>query len=134
MRKWLILLPAVVALAMALGACASAERTGEERTRSDPNRLTAEELTSVRVSSLYDAVERLRPRWLRSRGGRTLGSDSRVYVYQGQTRLGDIQALRQLAPDYPAWLEYLDGPTASATLPGLAGVHVEGAIVIHTAR
>lgn len=133
MRKWVDILPALLGAALVLSACATTG-SADDRARSDPNRLTAEELASVEVATLYEAVQRLRPRWLQVRSQRSLeGGDTGILVYQGQTRLGGPEALRQLDPGAAAWLEYLDGSTASASLPGIRG-HVQGAIVIHTAR
>lgn len=113
-----------------LSACAAAS-AGQEPAR-DINRLTRAEIQSIDVSNLHDLVQRLRPRWLDVRGSRSFSTPTRVVVFQDQTLLGGVAVLRQLSPDMAAWMEYLDGPTASNSLPGLGSTHVEGAIVIHT--
>lgn len=112
-----------------LAGCAS---TGES-VRRDSTRITNEELASVEVSTLYEAVERLRPRWLTVRGPRSFAMTAEILVYQNQTLLGDISTLRQFSKDAAYSLRYLDGATASASLPGTSGRHIEGAIIIQTA-
>jgi hypothetical protein len=127
MRQVRWLATAALAGVLAVG-CASG---GSDRTRTDMNRLTSEELSSIQVGSLHDAISRLRPRWLQVRSARSLaGSDTEIVVYQGQTRLGGPEVLRQMLPASVVWIEYLDAATATSTLPGV-GTHVQGAIVLH---
>lgn len=112
-------------------ACSSAPRSGAN-TRQDL--LTREQIMSVSgVSNLYEVVQRLRPRWLETRGGdRSFALTTEVVVFQNQSYLGDVQVLGQLGPEVAFEMRWLDGPTASATLPGLGSRHVAGAIVIAT--
>jgi hypothetical protein len=126
--------PALVSLAVVLlGGCA----TGRAKAASGrPDLLTREQIMSVQgVTNLYDVVQRLRPRWLIARAeNRTLGGASvGILVYQEQTLLGDVETLRQLQPEIAYELRFLDGTTASTTLPGLGGnLHIPGAIIIST--
>lgn len=126
---------ALLILVLALGACAQGTSRAN---RSNPDVLSRAEIDDSRASNLYDAIQRLRPRWLQVRGG-TRSMDARsgvathVLVYQDQTMLGDIEVLKQLTPGMIISLRYLDGPTASATLPGIGSRHVAGAIVIEAA-
>jgi hypothetical protein len=85
------------------------------------------------VTNLYEAVQRLRPEWLRGANlsNITAGGQDLV-VYQNQTPLGGVEELRELTPEYAESLRFLDGPTASNTLPGLGSRRVAGAIVIVT--
>ncbi|MBX6362938.1 MAG: hypothetical protein IRZ00_03635 [Gemmatimonadetes bacterium] len=114
------------------GACASAggPRSGGGST----DRLTRDEVVSVEgARNLYDVVQRLRPRWLQTRAGdRSFGLTTSIVVYQDQSYLGDVDALRQLAPDLAYELRWIDGTTASATLAGLGSQHVAGAIIVST--
>jgi hypothetical protein len=56
-----------------------------------------------------------------------------VVVYQDQSLLGDVDTLRQLGPSAAYELRYLDGATATSTLPGIgSGRHIAGAIIVHT--
>lgn len=124
-----------LALAVLIAGCATTNVPGATGGRMD--RLSRAQIMAPEVSTLYDVVQRLRPRWLRASGGEPanlLGGSyaGRVVVYQNQAYLGDVEVLRQMAPDAAQELRYLDGPTASATLPGLSGQMVSGAIVIYT--
>lgn len=99
----------------------------------DRSIITNEEIASANVSNLYDVVQRLRPRWLDVRGGRSLSTLSTdIVVYQGETYLGGIDVLRQFGPEAVSWLEYMPGSKASNVLAGLGSRHVEGAIILHT--
>jgi len=120
---------ALVTGMLLFGACAPASTTSGSG-RSDL--ITREELEETGAGTLYEAIERLRPRWLTLRGQRSLGGTTDIVVYQNQSYLGSIDVLRQLAPDMVVRVRYLDAATASASLPGLGSRHIEGAIVIET--
>lgn len=98
--------------------------------------LTREQIMGVEgANSLHQVIQRLRPRWLIARAeNRSLGGMSTgIMVYQDQTRLGGIDALRQIQPGLYYHIKYLDGSRASNTLPGLgSGVHIAGAIILYT--
>lgn len=114
-----------------LAACASG---GPRSESSDRNRLTGEEIASVEVLTLYEVVDRLRPRWLEVRAPRSVfggGMDAGVVVFLGRTRLGGADELKRFGPGDVAWLEYMTGSEAAARLPGVQQANVEGAIVIH---
>lgn len=126
-------LPALMT-AVLIAGCASA---GASTDRGSQNQLTREQIMSVNVPTLYDVIDRLRPRWLQGTGGEpssVFGGENSIVVYQGQTLLGGPDILRQFSPDVAAGLRYLDGPTASATLPGIGTRHISGAIVLTIAR
>lgn len=121
-----------VVLGVLMTACASAAAGSHSSGRRD--RLTRDEIMSVDVTNLYDVVNRLRPQWLEvaQRGDRSFGLQTNVVVFQNQTYLGTVDVLRQLSPESAYELDWLDGTTASNTLPGLGSQHVAGAIVIKT--
>ncbi|MEJ2217504.1 MAG: hypothetical protein P8099_12910 [Gemmatimonadota bacterium] len=114
-------------------ACASMPAGSKSSSQRD--RLTRQEIMSVNVSSLYDVVSRLRPQWLEveKRGNQSFGLQTNIVVFQNQTYLGNVDVLRQFSPESAYELDWLDGSTASNTLPGLGSQHVAGAIVIKTA-
>lgn len=114
---------------LAVAACASAGTAGESR-RVDQNLLTREEMATVDVSNLYDVVERLRPRWLQIRAPKSINSTTEIVVYMGQSYLGGPDVLRQFNMNTVAQLRYLDAAKAYATLSGIGGRSVEGAIII----
>jgi hypothetical protein len=123
----------MVVLVPFAAACASTR--GGETGGSRSDRLSREEIMGVQgARSLYDVVQRLRPRWLTARAEeRSFGMTTGIVVYQDQSSLGDVEQLKQLGPSTAYEIRYLDGTTASATLPGLgSGQHVAGAIVIIT--
>lgn len=121
-----------LALVILLSACATATSGGN---RGQQNELTREQIGSVDVATLYEVVQRLRPRWLEVRSTDSFGNAggaSTVIVVQSQSVLGGVDVLRQLSPDAAYSLWYLDGASASAAYP-VGGRNVEAAIVIETA-
>jgi hypothetical protein len=123
----------VLAFLLAAVGCAPAGEGGSGPARGDYNVLTQDQILSVSAASLYEVVQRQRPRWLTPRANQSLaGVGTDILVFQGQTNLGTVEVLRQLPPNTAARLRFLDGPTAAATLPGLGSRHVAGAIIIDT--
>ena len=110
------------------------QRDERRRPRRRPDVITADELAESGAADLYQAVQRLRPQWLRSNGARSLGGGASggVVVYQNNAELGGLDALRQIGIGFAAELRYLDGSEASNTLPGLGSRMVSGAIVVRT--
>jgi hypothetical protein len=109
-------------------ACASGGGPSAPRTRQDI--LEAQEISTITVSNMYEAVQRLRPQWLQVRAQQSFNGTTAIAVFQGRTYLGGPEALKEVGPEAATRLRYLDGVTASATLPGLGSMHVEAAIVI----
>jgi hypothetical protein len=116
----------------------------------DPNVITTAEIDAADFRDAYDIVNRLRPSWFsvtKSSAPRTLGgiqvsesssgmtgvqsgsASSGIVVYLDKNRLGGSESLHDLPPKSIGSLRYLDGATASATLPGLSSTIVSGAIV-----
>lgn len=124
--NWLIVAP----LLTLIGCAAS----GARATQTNSTVLTREEIATINVGNLYDAVQRLRPRWLVVRADRSFNNQTAIVVYEGQTLLGGPNALRDINVTSIDRLQYIDGPRASATLPGLGSQHVQGAIVIQMRR
>lgn len=119
--------------ATAEGGAAAEARPAGSRVRA--NVLTRAEIEGSGTTNLFDAIQRLRPQWLRDAGQTNYqGSGREIVVYQGTTQLGGAEALRQLAPGYADTIRFLDGVTASNTLPGLGSRSVGGAIVIEIGR
>jgi len=117
---------------MLLGGCATTKTTSGN---GDPYLLTRDEIMSVEgVTTLYDVVQRLRPRWLQVRASdRSFGMSTQIAVFQNQTYLGDVETLRQLQPGMAYQLKYMDGTTAQNSLAGLPpGTHLSGAIILST--
>lgn len=119
-----------VALPVLLACAANTSGDGTQPQRSTSNVLSADELQSAGARNLYEAIERLRPRWLQVRGMRSFNTETDIVVYQERTYLGTTEELRRMGTEGIYEVRYLDGTTASATLPGLGTRHVEGAIII----
>lgn len=124
-RAFVALVPA--ALVSAAGCATSGGGTAEPSNR---NILTREEMAEVSATNVYEAVERLRPRWLQIRASRSMIGSTEIVVFMNRSLLGGPDVLRQFLPANVARLRYMDGPTASTQLAGLGGRAVEGAIII----
>lgn len=99
------------------------------------NVLTREEIEGSGTTNLFDAIQRLRPQWLRNASQTSYsGGGTDLVVYQNTTLLGGLESLRQIAPGYAQTVRYLDASTAMNTLPGLGSRRVAGAIVIELPR
>jgi hypothetical protein len=117
----------LLALAVALSSCAS---SSGERARTNSSILTREEMLGIQVANVFDAVERLRPRWLQIRTQLSLTGPTEIVVFMDRNYLGGPEVLRQFSPNDVARLRYMDGTTASATLAGMANRSVEAAIIL----
>ncbi len=107
--------------------------SGERTSRSNPSIITQDELAELSGVNLYEAVDRLRPRWLHSRSVMGLSGPGQVLVYINRGYQGGPESLRDLGISGVHRIRYLDGPRAAATLSGYpSDVHVAGAIVIET--
>lgn len=128
-RQFLAAGAALSFLAIVCIACAGG---GEgPRTESDPERLTREEILSVGVTNLYDAVQRLRPRWLEVRAPRTIvGMDTGVVVVMDRTYLGDVDELKRMGIEMAASMQYMAGPQAAAEFALPRDRHIEGVIIV----
>lgn len=110
-------------------AAAPAAQRRAPRPRRDV--LTREELAASGTTNLYDAIQRLRPQWLRGGSASNFSGGGQGYVvYQDNAMLGGLDALRQLSIEFAHELRFVDGTTASNTLPGLGSQRVSGAIVV----
>jgi hypothetical protein len=78
--------------------------------------LTRQELAEVTSDNIYDAIAKLRPEWLTSRGPTSVtdGTPSVVDVYMDGTRLGKADYLRQVRLLDVTEVRYWDAGQASA--------------------
>ena len=130
----------VVLLGLTASACGSPAGAYTEpgsapivrESRRPNNRLiTADELSEISVGSLYEAVERLRPLWLRSSGRRSVNLSSEIAVMQNGQYIGNISVLRTIPTVNVREIRYLDGVSATTALPRVpGGRHIEAAIVV----
>ena len=104
----------LMALAILVSGCATTSGSPSE-TRRDRNVITFEELQPISTLSLYGAIQRLRPAWLRSRGPMSGGGATSSYpqVFRDGIQLGDIETLRSLRIDGVKELHFI--PARDAT-------------------
>lgn len=84
-------------LAFAIAGCSS-KATPETGGRTDQNLLTQQQLASTNADNLYDALEKLRPEWLRSRGpiSMTNAEPSRASIFMNGQMMGKPDFLRDV--------------------------------------
>src|SRR5262249_23571353 len=84
--------------------------------RGSSNTLTAEQLATTNSETLYDAINRLRPSWLSSRGPTSVtnSTPTEVSVFMAGSYLGKAAALRDLRILDVSEIRYWDAATASA--------------------
>jgi hypothetical protein len=113
----------VLLLVLLLGACASAGG-GAEGTR---NVLSQAEIEDVELAWTYEAVLRLRPEWLRTRGHRSMTQTETVgaIVYLDGVRLGGLNALRSVRTADVREIRYLTASEATTRF----GTGVSGGVI-----
>ncbi len=131
-----LLLPLVAPVsAFAQGDTSSAQKKVEKKKiKRDPLRITAEEIALLpEVGDAYDAIQRLRPRFLQTRGvNRILSSDPpQPVVYLDEVKRGQIDFLRTVPVRTIGEIRYLRGVDAT-TRWGIG--HEAGAIMIYTLK
>ncbi len=91
------------------GACASSGQPNQSRPRRNRNLITAEELSELSVASAYEAVQRLRPAWLQSRGRAPL-----PVVFRNNSRWGgDPSSLQSIRIDSVREMRFLSASDAT---------------------
>jgi hypothetical protein len=122
----------LLSLAILLLGAACAGRATRTDGRQDPDLIVMEELEQrTSYASLYDLIEVMRPRWLRSQGPDTfMGQPGQVQVHFDGNWLGSVNALRSLSPQGVTSIRWLS-PLDAAARYGLD--HSHGAIEVSTA-
>lgn len=126
-------------LAGVVTAAGCASSGNGSTSRRDSRSLTPEEIATVPVTNLYEAVERLRPRWLEIRDVRSIGAGAagggQIVVFLNNSYVGGPETLRQFQAHQIVRIRYLDAAQASATLSGYdTSRHVVAGIVLETAE
>jgi hypothetical protein len=121
------------ALVVAVTACASSSggRSGvQQASRSKTDVITEDEIRSAHWQNLYELVQTLRPRWLRTHGPDSiLGETAPVQVHLDDNRLGGVETLRNISASGVTSLRFIDPVTAAGRW---GGDHANGAIIITT--
>lgn len=117
------------AVALALAACSTSGNT--ETRRASTSVITADELAGVSELNCYEAVQRLRPSWLRTRGrvSMTMQQGIRLYV-DGMSR-GYVSELTSIRANAVERMRYLSGPEATSRY---GTDHGDGAILVTLRR
>ncbi len=92
--------------------------------------LTGEQLVETQQLNVYDALRRLRPRWLTGRGGARGAGGIGVSVYVGRQRMGDVDFLRTLDLQGVREVRYHNASDATTTF----GTEAAGGAIVITRR
>lgn len=93
-------------------ACASAGAGTGSSHSSDV--ITAEQIATTHESNAYDAINQIKPLWLKSRGQTSVNTGSSPYasVFVDGQYFGDLASLRQIIAPQIKEVRYLNGPNA----------------------
>jgi hypothetical protein len=98
---------------LALAACGPSKRAPHTTPSSSRTEISAEQIAAAQAVTAYDAVEKLRPNWLRRRGEQSITSPGGgVMVYVNDTRYGDITTLRSIQANMASLIRYYDAASA----------------------
>ena len=135
-----LMLGATLAGAIGCASSGSSSQTGEPQTtvasagtsrpRKDPNVIFGDELASRSTLTARQAIEQLRPQFLRIRGTTTLGNAQTadvIWVYFDGTRMGTVDVLNNIGVHEIREIRYLN-PSEATNRYGTG--HVQGAILI----
>lgn len=116
----------LIGLITVLSACAP---TGQGYAPRDSSRITPIEIERAQVSTAYEAVERLRPAWLRTRGQGSMLLSAPIQVYLNGAPYGQLAALSQIRANDIQLMERLGSSEATRRF---GTDHVNGAILVST--
>jgi hypothetical protein len=80
----------------------------------DVNLITRYTIAEYGISNAYDAVDRLKSHWLRTKGIDSFTSPTQIQVYMDNTRLGGIATLRTISSVDIAYIRYIPPQDAAA--------------------
>jgi hypothetical protein len=95
----------------------------------DPNIIEAQQLVAAPYANVFDAVQALRPQWLRARGRTSINQSESVKVYLDDSLMGGPDQLRNITLKSISAVRYLNGVEATQRW-GLD--HGQGAIAVST--
>jgi hypothetical protein len=119
-RPWRLL----PVLLIAVAACAGGSR---QPSSASSNVITRADLDAAGTVSTYDAVQRLRPAYLRNRGPVSIVNASartRPVVFVDNTEYGEIEALRNFPASRVEEVRYFSGPEATTKFGSSYGAGV----------
>ena len=122
MIRWVVVFSGLVLTA---AACSSTGTTSARRSSSDV--LTAEDLETVGALNCYEAVQRLRPSWLRTRGRVSMASQQGIRLYVDGMHRGYVSEMTAIRASAVERMEHLSGPQATSRF---GTDHGDGAILL----
>jgi hypothetical protein len=113
----------IAALIVAVSGCAHSARVDEPRPRN--NILTREEIAAAPVGNAYEALDRLRPNFLRphATGGRPATAYAIVFI--DGVRRGALDVLRSVAANSIVEIRYLSAADATTRY----GLDIQGGVI-----
>lgn len=119
----------IVSLVPLLLACASAPSTESRRGSGDADVITEAELATFGGQPVRNAIDKLRPQFLRTRGRSSItrAAEEGIVVYLGSMRMGRVEVLSQVPSSDLSSVRYLSAADASRRF-GLD--HTTGAIIL----
>ena len=116
-------------LMTALGAACST--TGGGGGGGNPDLITRAQIEESPVTTAFDLVERVRPRWLRPRTQASFSSPEPTYpvVYMDGRRFGEVGSLHQISTTSVDRIEFIDALDATTRF---GTGHAGGVIHVHT--
>lgn len=104
----------ILAMTLLAGVIACASRGVQSGApRRTTNAITGDEIANTGVSTVYDAIQRLRPQWLTSSRMRGAGTSDALLVYLDMNRYGTMDQLRQLPVGGITEIRYLSAAEAT---------------------
>jgi hypothetical protein len=119
----------LVAVALTVVACSSTGATGARRSSSSV--ITAEDLAEVPELNCYEAVQRLRPSWLRTRGRVSMSGQQGIRLYVDGISRGYVEELASIRANAVERMRHLSGPEATSRF---GTDHGDGAILVTLKR
>jgi len=121
-----------VLILLSAAAIACAPPSGARPAR-DANVITREELDASVARNAYDAIQNLRPNFLRSRGTQTFDPtvSTQAAIYLDGQRYGDVTALKSMLVDAIDQIRYLSAADATSRY---GTNHTAGAIEVTTRK
>jgi hypothetical protein len=116
---------ATLALIIGMAGCTASGGSGTDGPRRSANLITRVELEEVSLLDAYQAIQRLRPNWLRPRGGQTA-----QVVVDGNPQPGRLDVLRQYRAIQLDELRYMSASDATTRY----GTGYDGGAILITTR
>lgn len=116
---------AILAVVLGAAACGGGG-AGRPRPRGSADRITESELEAVYQLTAYEAIQRLRPRWLQTRTG-----DLPTVHVDGAVRSGGREVLASIRASDIQEIQYMNAPDATTRF---GTNYISGVILVSTKR